>query len=78
MRRREVALDLEPLVLWIEDVSLPVVARERLDRVERVSEREHHELGAFGDVAAQHPDAAVPGRTRVARDAGRLRRNDLA
>ena len=44
-----------------EDRRLVVLAGEGLHRLQRVPEREHHELGPVPDVAAEHPDAAVAG-----------------
>jgi hypothetical protein len=68
VRGREVALDEEAIVLGIEDCGLVLLAGERLHGVERVPEREHHELGPVVDGAAEHPDTPVSERLRVARD----------
>src|SRR5947208_11886419 len=45
------------------------MAGEGLDGIKRVPEREHQELSVLVDVAAEHPDAAIAGRTRVSGDA---------
>jgi hypothetical protein len=63
-------LDEEAIVLGIEDGGLVVLAGECAHGLERIPEREHHELGLFIDVAAQHPHAVVAGRARVRRDPG--------
>src|SRR5215204_4657510 len=68
----EIALDQEPLVLRVEDRRLVVVARESLDGLQRVPEREHHELGPVVDIAAKHPDAVVAGTLRIAGHTGLL------
>src|SRR3954447_7306767 len=60
--RRQGALDQGAGVLRVEDRSLVVLAGERLDGVQRVPQREGHELGQLADVAAQHPGAEVAGR----------------
>src|SRR3954451_263137 len=70
--RRQVALDQVAVVLGIEDRRLVVIAGERLDRVQRVPQREHHELRQLARVAAQHPGAAVAGRCHVAGKPGLL------
>src|SRR5690349_17502688 len=68
--RRQVAFDQVAVVLGIEDRGLVVLAGERLDGVQRVPQREGHELGQLADVAAQHPGAAVSGRGDVGGDPG--------
>jgi hypothetical protein len=67
VHRLEVALDEVALVLGVERRPARSLAGELLDCVERLPQREHHELGAIVDVATQHPDAAVAGRGRVRR-----------
>src|SRR3954452_18790694 len=66
----QVALDEVAVVLRVEDRRLVVLAGERLDGVERVPEREHHELGQLAAVAAQHPGPAVARGRGVARHPG--------
>ena len=68
----QVALQQEAVVLGVEDGGLVVLAREGLDRLDRVPEREHHELRALALVAPQHPGAAVARRRHIAGDPGLL------
>src|SRR5882672_9326714 len=70
MARGEVALNEETVVLGVIDGLLVVLAGERLDGVDRLPQREHHELGQLADVAPQHPRAAVARRRDVAREPG--------
>src|SRR5215208_1734327 len=65
-----VALHEVAVVLRVVDRGLVVVARERLDGVERLPEREGDELGALSDVAPEQPRAAVAGRLLVALETG--------
>src|SRR4051794_11507917 len=65
VRAHGVALDEEAVVLRVVARPLVVVAGERLDRVERVPQREGQELGELPRVAAQHPRAAVAGSLLV-------------
>ena len=54
-----VALDQEALVLGVQDGLLVVLAGERLERLDRVPQRDHDELGAIAGLPAKHPGAAV-------------------
>src|SRR5512132_2275925 len=67
-----VTLDQEPVVFGVEHRRLVVLSGEALDRLQRVPEREHQELGPVVDVAPQHPDAAVAGAAHVPGHAGVL------
>jgi hypothetical protein len=53
-RARQVAV-----IFWVEDREFRSHASGRLDRLHRIPEREHHELGLAADVAAQHPHTAI-------------------
>src|SRR5438105_10839515 len=68
MTRGDATFEEEAFVFRIEDGGLVVLAGERLHGLDRVPEREHHELRAVADVAAEHPHALVSRRLRVAGD----------
>ena len=65
-------LEKEVVVGWVISRSLVFVARERLDRVERVPECQDLKVGdrAIGVQALEHVDPPIPWRRGVIRDSG--------
>lgn len=68
----QVALDEIAVILRVENGLLRLRPGERGDRVHRVPQREHDELAAIPNIAAQYERGPVAWRARISRDAGGL------
>jgi hypothetical protein len=55
MRALLIAFDQEPVVFGVVDSRFVVLTSETLDRIDRLPQRESHELGPVAEGSAQEP-----------------------